>query len=81
MPKYSEAGVFTDQATLWWQEFLDNFESNYASTPQQTPPWTLDHLPAQIAGPQPPLQMPLKIAQMHDKETKQKSQVCLSTQL
>ena len=42
--KYNSAGVLTPDANTWWQNFLDDFEENYASIPVTNPVWYLDRL-------------------------------------
>ena len=42
--KYNSAGVFPAEVNTWWQCFLDKFEENYGSLPDNPPAWYLDQL-------------------------------------
>lgn len=77
IPKYSSAGAFGEAALSKWQEFLDEFESKYGSTPDSdSMPWLLDSLPkATSPVPPPALNVPEKISELHRAEAEPPAQV------
>ena len=47
LPKYFSAGVFHDDARLWWEAFISSFESTYGATPTENI-WSVDILKGRV---------------------------------
>ena len=75
VPKYVASGTFRNSDAVNWLDLLNNFEVNYASIPNDTPPWLLDILPITIPHPQSSLPFTPKINKLHQAETKQPAKV------